>query len=42
MKSLDQYFKVSFNMPKSVPAGYAIKVVTTQMTIRYGTAYVNF
>ena len=41
-KNWDQYFKVTFNMPKSVPAGYKIKIVTTRMTIRYGTAYVNF
>lgn len=41
MKNLDQYFKITFNMPKSVPAGYMIRVTTTQMTLRDGTAFIN-
>lgn len=41
-KNSDNYLKVTFNMPKDVPEGYAIKVAFTEMTIREGTAYVNF
>ena len=41
MKNLDQYFKITFSMPKDVPTGYMIRVTTTQMTIRDGTAFIN-
>lgn len=41
MKDLNQIMKITFNMPKSIPAGYAIKVALTQNTLRYGTAFIN-
>lgn len=36
------HYKITFNMPKSVPAGYSIKVFLSQNTILEGTAYASF
>ena len=36
------YYKLTFNMPKSVPAGYAIKVIAENNRMEEGSAYVNF
>ena len=38
----ENHYKATFNMPMSVPAGYSIKVIALQNTMRSGTAYVNF
>ena len=36
------HYKVTFNMPISVPEGYSIKVIANENVIQAGTAYVNF
>lgn len=41
-KNNDQYFKLTFSMPTDVPAGYAIRIGSSRMTMRYGTAFINF
>ena len=41
-RSATNNYKIKFNMPEDVPAGYAIKVLAYGNTILSGTVYVDF
>ena len=41
-RSTTNYYKIKFNMPEDVPAGYAIKVLAYGNTISSGTVYADF
>ena len=41
-RSAKNHYKIKFNMPEDVPAGYAIKVLAYGNIVLYGTVYVDF
>lgn len=41
-RNSDNYVVLKIIIPNDIPEGYAIRIYTTQATIREGTAYANF